>query len=126
MADKFSDVDSDGVYTGMSLEDFGVRVSAPLEPGRKTMPRDSLRKAITHLRGELASGEPLSAEERSRLDRVLTEVAGIIDTESDESARDGETVVDELRDFTERFEESHPELALIMGRIMDALSQLGI
>jgi hypothetical protein len=122
MADKFSELDSEGVYVGMSLEDFGVRVS---HSGVKTMPRDSLRKAIEHLRGELASGQPLSSEERSHLDRVLSEVAGILEPESDDSGP-GEDFVDELRDFTERFEKSHPEVALILGRIMDSLSQLGI
>jgi hypothetical protein len=122
MADKISEVDSEGVYLGMSLEDFGVRLS---HAGVTKMPRDSLRQAIEHLRGELASGEPLSKEERSRLDRVLGEVAGILEPESDDSGP-GEDFIDELRDFTERFEKSHPEVALILGRIMDSLSQLGI
>jgi hypothetical protein len=140
MADSFSEVDSEGVYVGMSLADFGVRVSRPTttrahaatrlaaerdERGVTTMPRDSLREAIDHLRGELASGEPLSAEERAQLDRVLGEVAGILEPDSAES-EPGDGVIDELRDFTDRFEESHPELSLILGRIMDSLSQLGI
>lgn len=87
------------------------------------MPRESLREAIDHLRGELASGEPLSSEERQQLDRVLAEVARILGPEDDES--DGD-FLDELRDYRERFEESNPKVALILGRIMDSLSQLGI
>ena len=121
MAGLFSELDSEGVYSDMSLEEFGVRVSPP---GETTMPKDSLRKAIDHLRGELASGEPLSPAERERLDRVLGEVSGIIGPEPSE-AKEGSAFVDELRGFADDFEESHPELAVIVGRIMDSLSQLG-
>jgi hypothetical protein len=124
MADWFSERDSEGVYSGMSLEEFGIRVSPP---GVATMPKNSLREAIDHLRGELASGDPLSPEERQRLDRVLVEVSGMIDPEPSEPSEPKEdgAFVDELRGFAERFEESHPELAVIVGRIMDSLSQLG-
>jgi len=121
MADQFSERDSEGVYSDMSLEEFGVRVSPP---GEKTMPKDSLREAIDHLRGELASGEPLSPEERVRLERVLGEVSGILEPEPSETTV-GRAFVDELRGFADGFEESHPELAVILGRIVDSLSQLG-
>jgi len=65
MADNFSDVDSDGVYMGMSLEDFGVRVS---EKGAHRVPRNQLRVSIQHLQDELTSGEPLSNEDRAELE----------------------------------------------------------
>lgn len=143
MADRIADVDSEGVYSGMSLEDFGVRVgnrnprSDPAAEkgtqGAVPMPRETLRKSIAHLRGELASDEPLSAEDRERLDRVLGEVSKRLDADGDAQGKaeapqpedDGE-LFDELRDFAERFEESHPKMALVVGRIMDSLSQLGI
>ena len=98
MADKISEVDSEGVYLGMSLEDFGVRLSTSgstpgstsgktLETGRgaTTMPCESLREAIEHLQGELNSGEPLSSEERARLERVLSDVSRILSSEREES-----------------------------------------
>ena len=125
MADNFSELDSEGVYLGMSLEEFGIRIH---RPGVSEMPRESLREAIEHLKGELASGDPLSAEERARLERVLGEVSTLVEPDSGESgssSEDENAAVVELRDFTDRFEESHPELAIVLGRIMDSLSQLG-
>ena len=140
MADELPDVDSEGVYLGMSLEDFGVRVSASApgttknatrsdeendEKGARTVPRDQLKQSIQHLREELAAGEPLSGEDRSELEDVLGEVSGILDSEAGEH----ETRKDffsELGTLVERFEVTHPKLAIVLGRIADSLSQLGI
>ena len=122
MANKFSDVDSDGVYTGMSLEDFGVRVS---RRGAQRVPRDQLRESIQHLQDELSGGEPLSKEDRSRLETVLGEVSGILDSEDAEASAEGKSLGD-LPTLVERFESTHPKLAVVLGRIADSLSQLGI
>ena len=134
MADNFTEVDSEGVYSDMSLEDFGVRVSGRAG-GRETdrgtqrgvviVPRDQLREFIHHLRDELAGGEPLSSEDRARLEGVLGEVSAILDSEAAESPIGGE-LFEEVREFAERFEESHPAMALVLGRIADSLSRLGI
>ncbi len=134
MADKFTEVDSEGVYSGMSLEDFGVRVSGRAggrgtdrvtERGGVIVPREQLREFIHHLRDELAGGEPLSSEDRARLEGVLGEVSAILESEAAESSIGGE-LFDELREFADRFEESHPAMALVLGRIADSLSRLGI
>lgn len=122
MANKLSDVDSDGVYTGMSLEDFGVRVSSR---GAHRVPRDQLRESIQHLQDELTAGEPLSKEDRSRLETVLGEVSGILDSEDAEASAEGKSLGD-LPTLVERFESTHPKLAVVLGRIADSLSQLGI
>jgi hypothetical protein len=122
MADNFGDVDSDGVYAGMSLEDFGVRVSGK---GAPRVPRDQLRESIQHLQEELTSGEPLSSEDRSRLETVLGEVSGILDSEDTAATAEGKSFGD-LPTLVERFESTHPKLAAVLGRIADSLSQLGI
>lgn len=140
MADNFTESDSEGVYLGMSLEDFGVRVSTkgavsenrkparpegPTRRGSPVMPRDQLRESIAHLQEEISSGEPLSPEDRTQLESVLGEVSGILASdESEASATDG--AFDDLPTLVERFETTHPKLAVVLGRIADALSQLGI
>jgi len=122
MADNFSDVDSDGVYMGMSLEDFGVRVSGK---GAHRVPRNQLRESIQHLQDELTSGEPLSSEDRVELETVLGEVTEILDSEESEASSEGRSF-SELPTLVERFESTHPKLAVVLGRIADSLSQLGI
>lgn len=88
-------------------------------------PKDQLRESIEHIREELASGEPLSHEDRTRLENVLGEVSGLLDSEEEDSSLTGE-FFDDLGEFAARFEETHPRLALVLGRIADSLSQLGI
>jgi len=125
MADRFLEIDSEGVYVGMSLRDFGVRVSRSNEHERLEMPRDQLRESIAHLQEELSGGEPLSPDDRARLESVLGEVSGIL--ESDDSGEPNSTgIFDELPSLVERFETTHPKLAVVLGRIADSLSQLGI
>ena len=122
MADNFSDVDSAGVYSSMSLEDFGVRVSVK---GAHKVPRDQLRESIQHLQEELLSGEPLSSDDRSQLETVLGEVSEILDSEGSKTSTEGNSF-GELPTLVERFESTHPKLAVVLGRIADSLSQLGI
>jgi hypothetical protein len=125
MADRFLEIDSEGVYVGMSLRDFGVRVSQSNEHERLEMPRDQLRESIAHLQEELSGGEPLSPDDRARLESVLGEVSGIL--ESDDSGEPNSTgIFDELPSLVGRFETTHPKLAVVLGRIADSLSQLGI
>jgi hypothetical protein len=122
MADNFSDVDSAGVYAGMSLEDFGVRVSGR---GAQRVPRNQLRESIHHLQEELSSGEPLSSGDRTELETVLGEVSEILDSEDAQASAEGKSLGD-LPTLVERFESTHPKLAVVLGRIADSLSQLGI
>ena len=78
MSDDFVDVDSSGVYSGMSLEDFGVRVSTPVG-GEEVAPRRELNASIDHLREELSDGDPLSKEDRALLDEVLSQASGVLE-----------------------------------------------
>lgn len=128
MADKIIEADSEGVYLGMSLEEFGVRVSAVRRPdtrGSSVMPRNQLRASVTHLQEELSAGEPLSPEDRARLESVLGEVSEFLASEGTE-ASGSESTFAELPTLVERFETTHPKLAAVLGRIADSLSQLGI
>ncbi len=89
------------------------------------MPRDQLRESIEHLREELSGGEPLSGEDRSELENVLGEVSVILDLDPDDESSASPPSSD-LPNLVERFEATHPQLAVVLGRIADALSQLGI
>lgn len=88
-------------------------------------PRRTLEETIEHLRTELADGEPLSSEDRTLLDRTLEEVSTRLEDDA-ESHSLVEPIYDELLELAERVEHSRPKLSLLLGRIVDALSQLGI
>jgi hypothetical protein len=88
-------------------------------------PRHHLEESIAHLRKELASGDPLSSDDRRLLDRTLAEVAVHLDDENPATVI-AEPIYDELRELAARVEKTRPSLSILLGRIIDALSQLGI
>ena len=89
------------------------------------MVRDQLRKSIKHLQDELADGDPLTPEDRARLERVLGDVVALLERDGSEAVAATETT-EELPTLVERFESTHPNLAAVLGHIADSLSQLGI
>jgi len=88
------------------------------------MPREALRKNIHELREQLASGQPLTPEQRRSLDAALDEIEPLIDPESESDEHD--TLADRLRELASHFEDTHVDLTLAVGRVADALSRLGI
>ena len=84
-----------------------------------------LDESIAHLRKELASGSPLSPSDRTLLDRTLAEIAVHLEDEGPAKAL-AEPIYEELRALAARVEESRPNLSILLGRVIDALSQLGI
>ena len=83
-----------------------------------------LEESVAHLREELADGHPLTDDERRLLDRTLADVAQMLDDEQDDPDFEG-AIYDELRTLAVRIEEKRPNLSIVIGRIVDALAQLG-
>ena len=130
MPERSIELDSAGVYIGVTPQEFGVHITkrAPRNPTLETRPmapKKQLQESIDHLREELASGAPLTSGDRKLLDHVLGEVSGVIQSEHEEHSL-AEGFFDDLREMGERFEETHPKLALVIGRIADSMAELGI
>lgn len=85
------------------------------------MPERELRKTLETLQRELSEGAPLDPEAR----RLLSELADDIEALLAQPAASG-PLVERLRAATERFEESHPDLTAVVGRLADLLANLGI
>ena len=88
-------------------------------------PRRQLEESIRHIRSELADGDPLSSEDRALLDRTLAEVATRLDDDDDDFSIT-DSVNEELQELAARIEGTRPNLSILLGRIIDSLSQLGI
>ena len=88
-------------------------------------PLSRLKESVDHLHEQLAGADHLGAAERESLESLLGEVARLLDRE-DEHEPDHESLAEQLREATEDFEEAHPVLTHAVGRVIDALSSLGI
>lgn len=86
------------------------------------MPERELREHLEQLQQRLADNPQLDPEAR----RQLSDLAREIETVLGEGPREAPSLIDRLRAATERFEESHPDLTAVTGRIADLLARMGI
>ncbi len=82
----------------------------------------ALREDLEKLRRELQDGPALDADTRELLGGLAHEIEEAIER----SGVAEPTLGDRLRAATERFEESHPSLTAVVGRLADLLSGVGI
>jgi metal-dependent amidase/aminoacylase/carboxypeptidase family protein len=82
----------------------------------------ALREDLEKLRRELHEGPELDAETRETLAGLAQEIEEAIER----SGGREDTLSERLRTATERFEESHPSLTAVVGRLADMLSGVGI
>ncbi|MDA1298602.1 MAG: DUF4404 family protein [Proteobacteria bacterium] len=88
------------------------------------MPKEALRTTLEELRIELDRLHFDQQAHRSRVDRSITELEERL---RDESFMTGdEYLVNELQESLTEFEEQHPQLTVLIGRISDLLAKMGI
>ncbi len=95
---------------------------------------DHLKDTLNELHQELSSGTPVDSETQALLVQVSADIQQFLAHQTT-SAKDEvelatkpekESLLDQTLSLTEEFEESHPKLAEIIGRIASALSRIGI
>jgi hypothetical protein len=89
------------------------------------MPLKRLKVILRDLEAELASSTSVDDDVRERLEQAIAEIQSAIQQE-DPSQLEADTLSARLSAAAERFESSHPTLFGMVGRIVDALGQLGI
>ena len=90
------------------------------------MPDRELTRLLDELQAELDSNPDLSDAERAALEELRSRLGGVLDSGRPSADYKGEGLSDPLRNYVDRFETSHPTLTMILGRIADALSKMGI
>lgn len=101
--------------------------------GETLVSKEKIEELLRQLHNELAEAENVDADLSEKLRGTATEIQTALQRQQSLPAVLGESpdaeshgVIDQLRDAAERFEDSHPTLTNTVGRIADALSQLGI
>ena len=90
------------------------------------MPKDQLRQTLAALQTELSTQPDLDAETRDQLVQVAGEIDELLGRDDHGGDEADESLLDRINGLAQPFEESHPNLAAVLGRIADGLSQLGI
>ena len=86
------------------------------------MSPDQLRTLLEALHAELRRTD--AVDERSR--DLLRAVDGDIRQALERTGEQPESLTERLRETLERFEGTHPQLSEAVGRVLDALVQMGI
>jgi len=86
---------------------------------------ERLHETLAELRGELRELDSLDEPTRQLLEGAADELHKALDPH-DETELEHQSLSERFRQSTERFEESHPTLARIVGNMIDALGQIGI
>ncbi|HET9907660.1 MAG TPA: DUF4404 family protein [Anaerolineales bacterium] len=87
------------------------------------MANEERRKLLEEFRNQVAQAESLDEEGRTLLLSLDKEIERLTD---DEAADTPDTVLEQLQESIERFEESHPTLTMTLSQIMTVLSNAGI
>ncbi|WP_407296835.1 DUF4404 family protein [Stutzerimonas zhaodongensis] len=88
------------------------------------MSEHDLQSQLAELRSQLASDAPLTNEERASLQLIAQDIElrlanqGIVDQ--------NDSLVDGVNLAVERFEVSHPNMAMTLRNIMQTLANMGI
>jgi len=92
------------------------------------MPEKKLRSELSHLHEELERASSVDAPSRDLLETLLGDIRRLLDSEPRDSEDEpsDESLSERLGEAVRHFEESHPSLAVAVGRIATALSNLGI
>jgi septal ring factor EnvC (AmiA/AmiB activator) len=85
---------------------------------------EKLRSTLSELEKELAAVDSLDDEAREKLAAAAADIADTL-RRGKRTAQTSQAE-DSLKDRLVDFEASHPQLAIVVGRLLDGLAQLGI
>jgi hypothetical protein len=88
------------------------------------MANEERLKLLEEFRNQVAQAEPLDEERRNLLLSLDKEIGRLM--ESDETLDTPDTVLEQLQENIEHFEQTHPRLALTLSQMMTVLSNAGI
>ena len=89
------------------------------------MHREHLDNRIQELLDELEKKEPADQVRRDRIAHVLHDIRSMV-AESEPQSDEHESLRERFDEAARQFEESHPTLTAVVGRVADALANLGI
>jgi hypothetical protein len=90
------------------------------------MKTQRLRETIEELRAELGEARPVDAGVTERIEGMLDEIESLLDGGGEIPAHRHQQFLEKLTESARHFEESHLSLTLAVGRVIDALSNIGI
>ncbi len=86
----------------------------------------SLHETLVELNTQLEESGELEPGLREELRATADEIRAALEVSEDAAKELSPSLLDRLKEAVRRFEGSHPKLTAATGRVIDALSELGI
>jgi len=90
------------------------------------MKKKHLHKAIQELHTELKRTQPADDHVRGHIERLILEIEMLRQEPGEIPSHRYQQFLERLRESVQHFEASHLSLTLAVGRVIDALSNMGI
>ncbi|HXQ37331.1 MAG TPA: DUF4404 family protein [Anaerolineales bacterium] len=90
------------------------------------MANEERRKLLEEFRNQVAQAESLDEEGRNLLLSLDKEIDKLMKSSKDETVDIPDSVLEQLQESIEHFEETHPTLTLTLSQMMTVLSNAGI
>lgn len=90
------------------------------------MNKRQLHKTIQELRDELEKAHSTEDHIREHIQGLLKEIAELVDEDGEIPSDRQQQFLDRLKDSVQHFEASHLPLTVSVGRVIKALSDMGI
>ncbi|HKP14274.1 MAG TPA: DUF4404 family protein [Blastocatellia bacterium] len=90
------------------------------------MDKQQLHQQLAELHAELQQVDSLDAAERETLQRLRGDIETLLAQREDATPHHYKGLAERLREDIEQLEASHPQATLLMGRVIDALANIGI
>ena len=90
------------------------------------MKKQKLHKNIRALHAELKKTKPANENARSHIQRLLLEIDLLNNEPGEITTHQYQRFLEQLRESARHFEEAHLSLSMAIGRVIDALSNMGI
>jgi len=88
------------------------------------MTNEERRKVLEEFRNQVAQTEDLDEEGRILLSSLDKEIHDLLESSEDVDTPD--TVLEQLQESIEHFEDTHPSLTMTLSQMLTALSNAGI
>ncbi len=90
------------------------------------MESHELTAKLTQLHQELSQVDRVDPESLALLRQLTADIGRLLDRKEEAGSEEAEGVTSGLRDLMLKYESEHPELAITLGKVADALAAIGI
>jgi len=90
------------------------------------MDKQEFREQLQRLHGQLQRVGSVDESEQQLLQQLNHDIQALLEHKEDYERHHYDSLGKRLREAIEKFEASHPSVALLMGQFADALAKIGI